>query len=222
MNFANDVAILAAEAATPGNYVLVGDTNGIIAIQQIIVVNDPVVDGQPATATIQLVFADPLPDDRFTLTVNDTLVDLAGNQLDGENNAIEPNGVPLFPTGDGQPGGDFVARFTVDSRPEIGTDGGQRVYIDINGNFTYDPEGQGDMTNKDLVFQLGLESDAYFAGNFAPANAVKASGFDKLGVFGFDPFVGQYRFSVGFRSQRRAGFLLGRAGLGHECPAGVR
>ena len=38
------------------------------------------------------------------------------------------------------------------------------------------------------------ESDAYFAGNFAPANAVKASGFDKLGVFGIDPFVGQYRF----------------------------
>ena len=198
VNFANDVAILAALAATPGNYVLVGDASGIIAIEQVIVVNNPVVDGQPATATIQLVFANPLPDDRFTLTLKDAIVDLPGNRLDGESNAAEPNGAPTFPSGDGVPGGGFVARFTVDSRPEIGVTASTRVYVDINGNFTYDPEGSGDITNKDLIFQLGLESDAYFAGNFAAANAVNASGFDKLGVFGFDPFLGQYRFLLDF------------------------
>ena len=74
----------------------------------------------PATATIDLAFAKPLPDDRYTLTVKDNVADPAGNKLDGESNAIEPNGAPTFPSGDGQPGGNFVARFTVDSRPEIG------------------------------------------------------------------------------------------------------
>ena len=68
-----------------------------------------------------LTFANPLPDDRYTLTIKDNVVDPAGNKLDGESNAIEPNGAPSFPSGDGQPGGNFVARFTVDSRPEIGT-----------------------------------------------------------------------------------------------------
>ena len=33
----------------------------------------------------------PLPDDRFTLTINDAVVDPAGNKLDGESNAAEPN-----------------------------------------------------------------------------------------------------------------------------------
>ena len=34
------------------------------------VTNNPIVNGQPATATIQLVFSKPLPDDRFTLTID--------------------------------------------------------------------------------------------------------------------------------------------------------
>ncbi len=41
--------------------------------------------------------------------------------MDGENNAAEPIGTPFFPTGDQIPGGDFIARFTVDSRPEVAT-----------------------------------------------------------------------------------------------------
>ena len=72
-----------------------------------------------ATATVTLNFASPLPDDRYTLTIKDNLVDPANNKLDGESHQIEPQG-PLFPTGDGVPGGNFVARFTVDSHPEIG------------------------------------------------------------------------------------------------------
>ena len=129
--------------------------------------------------------------------MSDNLVDPVGNALDGESNAATPQSAS-FPSGDGVVGGDFVARFTVDSRPEIGVTASTRVYVDINGNFIYDPEGSGDITNKDLIFHFGLESDAYFAGNFAPASAVKASGFDKLGVFGVDPFVGQYRFLLDF------------------------
>jgi len=46
---------------------VIGDHNGVIAISRVIVVNDPPVVGQVATASIILEFAEPLPDDRFTL-----------------------------------------------------------------------------------------------------------------------------------------------------------
>ena len=181
-------------AESAGHYRLIGDHNGIIPIRSVQVINAPVEPGDIATATIILEFFEPLPDDRFTLTIADNLSDPVGNRLDGESNAAEPQGQPSLPSGDGHVLGDFVARFTVDSRPEIGVTASTRIYVDINGNYEYDPTGQGDITNKDLVFHLGLESDAYFAGNFAPAGAASASGFDKLGVFGVDPFIGQYRF----------------------------
>src|SRR5262249_10786816 len=150
---------------TQGTYVLQGDNTGIITIQQITVTLDPLVNGQPATATITLTFASPLPDDRYTLTIHDTIVDPANNKLDGESNAAQPNGAPLFPSGDGQPGGDFVARFTVNSRPHIGTYCVGVEYLDINGNGVFDPVNKNnDQVNKDLVFHFGLPTDAIFAG----------------------------------------------------------
>jgi hypothetical protein len=178
-------AIDAAVAIEDGHYRLVGDHNGIIPISNIIVSNNPVAAGQVATATIVLEFAAPLPDDRYTFMVFDTLLDPAGNHLDGESNAAEPQESPQFPTGDGVSGSDFVSRFTVDSRPEIGTFAMGGTYLDINGNFVFDPEGQdNDQTNRDLVFLFGLREDRVFAGNFAPPGAVSASGFDKLGAYG--------------------------------------
>ena len=77
--------------------------------------------GQPATGYLTINFQDPLPDDRFTLTISDSISDVAGNRLDGESGADEPHENPTFPSGDGVHGGDFVARFTIDSRPEVGT-----------------------------------------------------------------------------------------------------
>ena len=220
-NFPNDVAILAAVAADPGNYLLVGDANGIIAIEQIIVINDPVVDGQPATATIQLVFANPLPDDRFTLTIKDAIVDPAGNHLDGESNAAEPNGAPTFPSGDGVPGGDFVGplhrRQPAGDRRDRAT---RSMSTSTATSRTIRP-GSGDMTNRDLIFQLGLESDAYFAGNFAPADA------------GRRPGSTSWASSVSIRSWANTvscwistttacRIFLDRAGPDHEWPAGGR
>ena len=123
-----------------------------------------------------LTFANPLPDDRYTLTIKDNVVDPAGNKLDGESNALEPNGAPTFPSGDGQPGGNFVARFTVDSRPEIGTWSGGSVYIDTNGNFIFDPTNT-DATNRDLVYTLGFTSDNMFAGTSGPPRRNEADGF---------------------------------------------
>ncbi len=180
-------------AVTPGNFILKGDHNGIIAIKSITFTGNPAINGNPATGSLALSFFAPLPDDRFTLTVKDTLVDPVGNKLDGESNATEPVTTPTFPTGDGQPGADFVARFTVDSRPEVGVVSEGIVYVDINGNFVWDPEGKDrDATNRDLVFQFGQLVDAHFAGNFAPAGAATASGFDKLGAYG--QFAGTYSF----------------------------
>ena len=202
------VALKQEIAETPGIYQVKGDANGIIPILDIIVTNDPPVAGQAATATVELVFREPgldgifntpddvgkpLPDDRFTLTILDEIQDLAGNHLDGESNASEPHNTPHFPSGDGVPGGDFIARFTVDSRPEIGTWSAGSVYADINGNFIFDPENL-DYTNRDLEFSFGYTSDNLFAGDFTPIGAESANGFDKLGAYG--KVGGQYRWSV--------------------------
>ena len=176
--------------------VLQGDHNGVIPVQNVSFVGDPLVAGNIATGDIILTFASPLPDDRFTLTLQDSLIDPAGNNLDGESNAVEPVASPIFPTGDNIPGGDFIARFTVDSRPEIAVWSQGVVYADINGNFVYDPEGKDtDATNRDFTYDFGEVTDAYFAGDFSAAGAVTSSGFDKLGTYGaFPPVGGTYRF----------------------------
>jgi len=136
-----------------------------------------------SAAAVTLTFASPLPDDRFTLTVFDSIRDPAGNKLDGESNAAQPVGTPAFPSGNGVSGGNFVARFTVDTRPEIGTVSAGSVYIDINGNFLFDPQNV-DAVNRDITFNLGFTSDAIFAGNFVQAAGGVASGFDKLAAYG--------------------------------------
>jgi len=191
--------------------VLLGDHTGAIAIDKISYTNLNTGPGI-ATAEIVLDFNQPLPDDRYTLTLTDYLVDPAGNPLDGENNAAEPNGTPDFPTGDSIAGGDFIARFTVDSRPELATWSQAVIYADINGNYLWDPQGKdNDATNRDFVYNFGEITDAYFAGNFAqnslpgpdgiigtgddipisPADAT-SSGFDKPGAYG--AFNGSYQF----------------------------
>ncbi len=167
-------------ATTPGNYVLAGDANGIIPIESIEFI-DHTVAGEVGRTTIRLNFFEPLPDDRFTLTVSDRIMDDAANALDGESNTAEPQEIPQFPSGDGEPGEDFVARFTVDSRPEIGTWAAGSVYVDTNGNFIFDPQNP-DFTNRDITYSLGFTSDDIFAGNFSSNGA--ADGFDKLAAYG--------------------------------------
>ncbi|MGI9458041.1 MAG: hypothetical protein ACR2NU_15860 [Aeoliella sp.] len=146
-----------------------------------------------ATATIQLNFPTSLPDDRYTLTLSDSVLDPAGNLFDGESDAAQPVGTPTFPSGDGVSGGDFIARFNVDSGAEIGTWSAGSVYLDANGNFTFDPQNP-DSANRDIVHTLGFSADAIFAGNFA--NGAAANGFDKLAAYGI---VGsQYRWLLDF------------------------
>jgi len=172
-------------AEAVGQYQVVGDHNGIISISSVEVLNDPVVVGQNATGQIILHFTEPLPDDRFTLTVSDNLVDPVGNQLDGESNASEPQEAPTLPSGDSVSKGDFIARFTIDSRAEIGSWSFGSAYIDTNGNFLFDPESQfSDDTNEDIVYKLGFQTDNVFAGNFVTEANATADGFDKLAAYG--------------------------------------
>ena len=194
-DFLYDALVSGDPTLDPGNYLLQGDANGIIPIDTVTFNPVPPVNGQPATGTITLTFFEPLPDDRFTLTISDELVDPVGNKLDGETNTVEPQETPRFPSGDGIPGGDFVARFTVDSRPEIGTWSAGSVYVDTNGNFIFDPANL-DHTNRDLVYALGFTSDYVFAGDFAAltdnpgtpnVDERIADGFDKLAAYGLRP-----------------------------------
>jgi hypothetical protein len=170
-------------AVTPGTYVVKGDATGIAAISSIVLINNPVAVGAVPTASVQITFAKPLPDDRFTLTINDNLLDPAGNKLDGESNAAEPNGAPTLPSGDTHAGGAFVARFIVDSRAELGTYSSGSVYVDTNGNYLFDP-ANADISNRDITYVMGFTSDNLFAGNFVKAPAGVADGFDKLAGYG--------------------------------------
>jgi hypothetical protein len=168
---------------TPGNYIVKGDANGIIPIQTITFVPDAPVNNAPATGRVVLGFFKPLPDDRYTLTIRDDVVDPAGNNLDGESNAAEPRETTTFPSGDGQPGGDFIARFTIDTRPEVGVWNSGSIYVDTNGNHIFDPTNT-DHVNRDITYVMGFASDNVFAGNFTlKANGV-ADGFDKIAAYG--------------------------------------
>ncbi len=101
------------------------------------------------------------------LTVSDALIDPACNHLGWRVECRRAAGeTHLFPTGDGVPGGDFVARFTIDSRPELGVWAAGNIWVDTNGNFVFDPQNF-DYTNRDIVYMMGYTSDDVFAGNFA-------------------------------------------------------
>lgn len=200
-------------AINPGHYQLVGDHVGMIPITNIAIVASSMAIGAPSTATVRLTFAAPLPDDRYTLTIQDNIVDLANNKLDGESNATQPLENPTFPSGDGIPGTNFDARFTIDSRPEIGTFVAQNINIDTNGNFVWDPaNGQigNDATNVDLTFTMDVrngagailpgqygEHDLVFAGQFTNGNAPMSGNlFDQLAVFGWSIETGGKRWLI--------------------------
>ena len=167
-----------ALASEEGHYQLMGDANGNITITEVIV--------DDAEKTVELVFAAPLYDDRYTLWVSDSLSDPAGNALDGESGALAPfegndapdDTPPIFPTGDGAHGGSFHARFTIDTRPEIGTYLGDGTwYVDLNGNGIFDPDNT-DATSRDIVWKFGTKGDLPVTGDW------NGDGYDEIGVLG--------------------------------------
>ncbi len=184
-------------APAMGLFSLVGDRVGNVPIVGVGLTNDAVTVGQFGTAAVRLyfdttspLFGGGLPDDRYTLTILDSLTDPAGNRLDGESNAAQPNNAPSFPTGNGHAGGNFVARFSVNSRPHIGTFGNGTQQLDINGNGIWDPLN-ADTVNADKQFAFGRYTDNIFAGDFARVGQ-NGNGFDKLGAYGM--VDGRFRF----------------------------
>lgn len=182
------VAIDQAIAQQLGNYRLVGDANGVIDIFRVTVNNATPAVGATATAMITLFFNKPLPDDRYTLTLFDSLRDPVGNALDGENDTVEP-GNTNFASGNGTSGGAFQARFTIDSRPEIATYAGGPTSIDLNGNFGFDAQNV-DATNRDSTYVFGANSDQRLAGKLG----FPGTKFDVLAAYG--NFNNQFRFLI--------------------------
>jgi hypothetical protein len=124
------------------------------------------------------------------------VTDIVGNRLDGEANTNEPHdSQSTLPSGDGVPGGSFVARFTVDTRPEIGSYGAEAAWVDTNGNFSFDPEN-ADFVNRDIQYKMEFldannvaidkiyTSDNVFAGKFTATAGSTTDGFDKLAAYG--------------------------------------
>eukprot|EP00913_Durusdinium_trenchii_P023358 g21936.t1 len=148
------------------------------------------------TYTVRINFAEPLEDDRYTVSIYDRITDDAGNALDGDQRANEP-GLPiqLLPSGDGVPGESFSGRFTVDARPEIGVWGQAGIFIDANQTYGFDvPNALNNHfdVSSDLVFNIGIQSDQIFAGQFKTAGAAAVNGYDRIGAYGL--FGGVYRF----------------------------
>ena len=190
----NTVAIAADLAGEAGTYVLTGENTGVVAIASVVVTENPVVNGQPATATIQLNFNSPLPDDRYTLSINDkNIIDLAGNQLSGFTNAFQPNGLPTFPSSNTSL--TFLAAFTVNSHAHIATVASGSVAVDLNGNGVFDPNNS-DAVNRDATFTLGFTTDTVFSGNFGPNTnpANVPEGFSKLAAYGQNNGVWRWLF----------------------------
>jgi subtilisin-like proprotein convertase family protein len=188
---------IANNLALEGHIVITGDRVGNVAFKSITFVPDPdpPLHGESAKGCIVIEFYEPLEDDRFTLTIMDSVVDPANNAFDGESNAQEPFDNPLFPSGDGVAGGNFVARFTVDTRDEIAVFGQAGVFIDANGNYTFNPPINGGVNFddvRDLVFDVGIQTDHIFAGEFKAPNQALVNGYDRIGAYG--KIGGVFRF----------------------------
>jgi len=93
--------------ATENDFTLVGDTTGPIDFNYAYIAQQ---------ATVVLTFDTLLPNDIYTLTISDLITDQkSGYALDGEINPESWVEQPTLPSGDGEPGGNAVVRFTVNS-----------------------------------------------------------------------------------------------------------
>ena len=188
---------IAENLALEGHIMITGDRVGNVAFKSITFTPDPdpPLHGESAKGYITIEFYEPLEDDRFTLTIKDSVVDPANNAFDGESNAQEPFDNPLFPSGDGIAGGNFVSRFTVDTRDEIGVFGQAGIFIDANGNYVFNPPINGGVNHdvvRDLVFDVGIQTDHIFAGEFKAPNQASVNGYDRIGAYG--QIGGVFRF----------------------------
>ena len=182
--FSNLPALNNILAHETSNYQLSGQTTGVDPITAINF-TDETQAGGPGTTDIQLTFANPLVDDVYTLSIFDTLMNDAGNKLDGEVTAASGGtNTIVLPSGNGVPGGNFVATFAVQANTELAVAMTQGVQF-----FNLQTVGMAGTT---MTAPFGNPSDILFTGNFANPTTGLADGFSKLAAYGEDN--GQFRF----------------------------
>jgi hypothetical protein len=173
------------------NYQLTGDKGGSISISSVNYSNATQVNG-PGTTEIVLTFANPLPDDTYTLTILDNLQSDPGNALDGEtvvtagssSTIAAADGTQGVLSGDGAPGGTFSAKF--------GVQGGLDMAVQMTQGIQYTDLAGPVAGASAIASPFYKASDVVFAGNFADPSSGIADGFSKLAAYGIDG--GKYRF----------------------------
>jgi hypothetical protein len=122
-DFPSALALITAIAQTPGNYVLTGESVGVMPIQSATVTQQTITADGQVWSTVVLTFNSPsgrssqlvpnsLFPDQYTLSISDALADTAGNPLDG-GNGLSTGGDSTPNSGDGTSGGNFVASFSI-------------------------------------------------------------------------------------------------------------
>ena len=150
------------------------------------VILGPACNGQPATATVTLIVLHAaagrsLHADRSPTTSSDP----AGNRLDGETNAAEPQETRGSPAATACPAAtSWPASRSTAGRSWASTPA--RVYVDINGNFVFDPEGAGQRRSEPRHrVPLRLDQRRPVRRQVRPASASTADGrFDQLAAYG--------------------------------------
>ena len=126
--------------------------------------------------------ADPLPDDRLSLSIFDALSDDAGNALDGDLRGDEPGvAANLLPSGDGVPGGDFDARFTMDARPKSARG---RAEVSTSTRTATSCSIRKTRTTPTKTSSTRLDFPAMTSLPATFSNGDVADGFDKLAAYG--------------------------------------
>ncbi len=173
--FENYQAVNSVSAHVLSNYSLVGAKSGAVPISYVNY-NITVNPGGPGITNVVLNFPTgfTLKDDTYTLTIYDSLVNDADNALDGET-SLTPGGPDTIglPSGDGIPGGNFSAQFTV----SLGT----QLAVNIpQGTQFYDLNGADPSASVTAPPVPGtLPNQVVFAGKFAGPDA-----FSDLAAYG--------------------------------------
>jgi hypothetical protein len=157
---------------SPAMFTLQRQASGSTVINSVSFQRTLLVAGQSAEGTIRLHLAAPLADDRYELTIDAALADVAGNTLSS----------------------DFTSQFVIDKRAELGVRLPNSIVIDANENGTPDPGATPNQAGSDVSYALTSASEISFSGNFSLFADGQTDGIDKLASYGV--VNGQYRFAI--------------------------
>jgi hypothetical protein len=152
------------------------------------------VDFDAGTQTVRVEFPEPLPEGDYTLTFSSgagAITDLVFNGLDGEPVGPNQDGTP---TGDGEPGGDYVVEFLLDNA-DLRAEPFQR--LDPRGVMVFESRGTTgwlhDATDRDAVVFDGQQGQTVTAvvtfDAPVPASVRLADGSEAVQALAGEPVV---------------------------------